>query len=563
VAIKIPFLADVTKFLAGTKDLEEALGDVVDSLDDVTEAGDDVDTKVASSLDDVAKAADDASRKVDDLATDLDGVSKVDTGTVESELKEIGTAADTAAEKLDTSFKTAFDTLKREGKTATDKAQKDLKDTGDTGVNTMREFKDEAKSNLSETVSSFDGSASSAVDAIQGTLGGLVAALGPAGVVGVAAAGVGIGMARSLFAKSQEAAEEFRERVLSIFEELRSSGGDISPEFKADALAEIVSDAERLQEVFGSKNLADFQTLLKDTGLSAGELRTYFSGLTGDAGDLATAQSLLGHELETLQALMLDPTASLTEQANTRARIEAISTLKGALDDQGNAFSDARTKQQLLNDLMPESTDATEDQAEATKKAAEALADENEKLRENADLKGDAVISELDMLDAIDDVTKARKDNGKSLDTNTTKGRDNIRAVKDGVDAINEFGDAQISAGKDTDTVNRKLKTQEDALVNKVAKAFGITKKQAHDYIRELGGIPRRKDTDVKVDDNNTIQKTKNRIAGIKGKEVPLTVRPDMPSEAQMQRTINAYYSGLSIKVPVELDRYKSGKAVP
>jgi hypothetical protein len=562
VAIKIPFIADITSFLGGTKKLEAALDDVVDSLDDITDAGSDVDSKVGSSLEDVGKSADDAARKVEDLGSDLKDVSKVDTSGVEAEVKEIGSAADTAAEKLETSFSSAFDTLKREGRTATDKSKKDLKDTGETGVNTMREFKDEAKQNLSETISSFNGSASSAVDAIQGTLGGLVAALGPAGLVGVAAAGVGIGLARSLFEKSQEAAEDFRERVLSIFEELRAGGGDISPEFKSDALAEIISDAERLQEVFGSKNLSEFQGLLKDTGLSAGQLQTYFNGLTGGAGDLAAAQRLLGAELDDLRAQMLDPTASLAEQANTRAQIEGIGALRGALDDQGNAFSDARAKHQLLNELMPETTDNTKEQAEATKKAADALKAENDALIENADLKGAAVTTELDMLDAIEDVTKARKDNGKSLDKNTEQGRDNLRAVKTGIDAINDYGDAQIATGKTTDTVNGKLKTQEDALVNKVARAFGISRAKARDYIATLGGIPRRKDTDVDVSDKGSAQATQNRIKGIKGHEVELTVRPDMPTEAEMQRTINAYYSGLSIKVPVALDKYRSGKSV-
>jgi hypothetical protein len=560
VAIKIPFVAETREFLRGTGDIEAALEDVADALDDITTAGGDVDSKVGASLEDVAKAADDAAGKVDTVAESLDTVAKADTSGVESEVEAIGKQADTSAEKLETSFSTAFNKLRTESKTATDKAQRDLKDTGDSGVNTMHEFRDEAKANVAETVSSFNGSASSAVDAIQGTLGGLVSALGPAGMVGVAAAGIGIGIARNLFEKSTEAAEKFQERVTEIFEELRESGGDISPEFSIDNLADIISDAERLQEVFGSSNLSDFQQMLDDTALSAGDLQTYFAGLTGDADDLSAAQDLLTEQLAELQKRMLDPSASLADQTNTRKQIEAVSTLRGALDDQGTAFADARAKQELLNKLMPETTENTKDHAEAVAKSAEAIAEENKRLGENADLKGDAITTELDMLDALDDVTKARKDNGDSLSNNTKAGRDNIRAVAAAIEKINDFGDAQIDAGKDTDKVNRKLKEQEDTLVKKVAKAFGITDEKARAYIETLGGIPKKKDTDVNVSDGGTAKDTKDKIAGIKGKSVTVSIRPDLPSEAEVQAKINREWNSLSVPLHPNYVKARSGK---
>src|SRR6187455_1075841 len=122
------------------------------------------------------------------------------------------------------------------------------------------------------------------------------------------------------------------------------------------------------------------------------------------------------------------------------------------------------------------------------------------------------------MLDALDDVTAARKTNGESLETNTKAGRENTRAVVAAIKKINDFGDAQIDAGKDTGKTNTKLKDQEDALVRKVAKAFGITDKAARDYIKTLGGIPKKKETDVKVSDGGTAKATKDKIDGIKGK---------------------------------------------
>ena len=315
MAIRIPFVAEVREFLAGTKDLEDSLDDVADSLDDISTAGADIDAKVGG------------------------------------DLKDVAATADASADKISKSFKTAFHEVEAAGRTSSRKVRTEVDDVGHKGSETLREFSQEAKQNVAETVSSFNGSASSAVDAIQGTFGGLVAALGPAGLVGAAAIGVGIGLARNLFGKSQEAAEEFRQRVLSIFEELRANA-DITPEFKSDTLAGIISDAKELQKAFDVGNVDEFNDLLQQTGLSTRSLQTYFAGLTGDAGELADAQQLLTGNLIILRGQLLDPSASLAQQAHARQQIEAIGVLNAALADQGNAYGDARAQQDLLNRFM-------------------------------------------------------------------------------------------------------------------------------------------------------------------------------------------------------------------
>jgi hypothetical protein len=505
VAIKIPFLADVTAFLSGTKEVTESLEDVADSLDDISTAGADVDVKVGGDLQDVARAADDS------------------------------------AEKISRSFKEAFKDVEAAGRTSSKKVKADVDDVGVKGSATLREFSAEAKANVSETVSSFDGSASSAVDAVQGTFGGLVSALGPAGVVGAAVVGVGIGLARNMFGKSQEAAEAFRGRVLEIFEELRTSAGDISPEFKSDALAGILSDAKQLREAFDVESIEDFKGVLDATGLSVGQLQTYFSGLTGDAGELTSAQILLEQQVLALSDALLDPTASLAQQTQLREQITAIGTLKNALADQGNAYGDARAKADLLNQLMPEVTESAKGEAQAHQDNADALVSENEQMRIAAGLKGDAISSELDMRDALDNVTKARKDNGESLSKNTHAGRENLRAIKDAMEGIEDYGDALVDNGAKSSTATKKMKEQEDVLVNKVAKAFGISEAKAKEYIETLGGIPPAKDTKVKVTDEGTAKATQNKIDGIEGKRVDLIVGADM---SNVDRQIRNYMNG-------------------
>jgi hypothetical protein len=551
MAIKIPFVADVKDFLRGTGDLEEALGDVIDALDDVTTAGGDVDSKVGSSLDDVAAAADDAAGKVDTVAESLDAVAKADTSGVETEIEAIGKQADTTAEKVETSFSTAFDKLRTESKTATDKTKVNLRTVGDEGSSTLREFNAEAKQNVAETVSSFDGSASSAVEAVQGTFGGLVSALGPAGVVGAAFAGVGIGMARSLFAKAQERADALAEAVAEMagqFIELGKSA--LGVEQVNETLKELATTAADVKFWRDDKSVTELDKLRETADKAKISWRDFARGVAGDSTSLQTSYDQVIGKLK------------FWAEASDESRLANLYEVQ--------ALEDARDKLVEMDGTLDAATvtagsyaDATADGSAATKDSAKALKDENEKLIENADLKGEAVTTELDMLDAIDAVSKARKDNGKSLEKNTIQGRDNLRAIKDGIDGINDFGDAQIAAGKDTGKVNTKLKEQEDALVKKVAKAFKITDEEARGYITTLGGIPKRKETDVKVSDGGTAKDTKGKIDGIKGKTVTVSVRPDLPSEAEVQARINREWNSLSIPVQPNYVKARSGKPVP
>ena len=524
--IKIPFVADVTDFLRGTRSVTDSLDDVADSLDDISTAGGDVDSQVGGDLDAVADAAEDS------------------------------------ADRIRRSFRDAFDDVEAAGRTSTQRVSADVDDVGDSGSQTLREFNDEAKANVAETVTSFDGSASSAVDAIQGTFGGLVSALGPAGMVGAAAIGVGIGLARNLFSKSQEAAEEFKARVLTIFDELRESG-DISPEFKMDTLAGIISDAEELKRAFDVDNIDDFKAVLEQTGMSSRQLQTYFSGLTGDAGELADAQTLLTQEMRFLQSAMNDPSATLSQQGQVRQQITAISTLQTALRDQGNAYGDARAKQELLNDLMPKTADATDDNTDATDDNTVALVDNNEQLRIAAGLRADAVTSELDMRDALDAVGQARKDNGTSLSRNTAAGRDNLRSVQDAMKGIQQYGDALVDSGASSDVATRKMKTQEDVLVKQVAKAFGITEEKAAHFVATLGGIPPAKKTKVTVTDDGTAKTTKDAVdKAAADQTATVKVSPDM---AGVDKDLNDWFSRHTYKVNVEPKptQAKLGKPVP
>jgi len=507
VGIKIPFAADTSDFLRGTDDLGKALDDVADSLDDLSKAGSDVDEKVGG------------------------------------DLEAVGLAADAAAEKVEQSFKSAFDAVAAQGRTSTSKVKADVDDVGSRGSATLQEFSAEAKANVAETVSSFDGSASSAVDAIQGTFGGLVSALGPAGVVGVAAAGLGIGMAKSLFAKSAEAAEALREQISGIFDELRSNEGVLTKAFQADQIADLIDDTERIKDIFG----VDLPTAAKVFG---DDFDTMLQGLTGGSEDAAAASDLLQKRW---QEAVDSGQTYVDEGGNVILANQDMAKSYGgllvALKDQGAAVEGGTTAYQIY-------ADATKGMTEATEDSTEAVEDETRALEENRGLKVDAAAATLDMKDAIDDATQAIKDNGTSLSDNTRKGRDNRRNIIEAIEAINGWGQAQVDAGADVDSVNRRMKEQRDALVETLVK-LGLNRTAVEKYIDKLGGIPAKKKTDVEVTDNGSIASTQRDIDNIKSSGVPVPVEPDMRG---FDASVRKYLNGKSYHVQIAP---RTGKSVP
>lgn len=545
MAIKVPFVAEVSSFIKGTADMVRSLGNVSDSLDEV--ANTDVDV---SGIEELGEAADAAGLKVTGLGEELDTLNRADTSGLESELKEIGAAGDAAAEKLEHSFKSAFDVLQAEGRTASRKTKADVKDVGDEGSRTMQEFSQEAKANVSETVSSFDGSASSAVDAIQGTFGGLVSALGPAGVVGVAAAGIGIGFAKSLFGKAQEEAEALREQVSSLFQEMAANKGVISDAFKADAIRDLIDDAEKLKDAFGTDDLDKINASFKELNLSAEDQRVIFAGLVGDATDMAAAQAVVNEEQAKWFEILNNPQASATQRADARQRIEFLSQIETQYRTQSGVIEDAASKQDLYSDSVRAGTEATDD-------SNESLKSKNETLRENADLTNEAVTSELDLLDALDGVTKAGKENGKSLNKNTEAGRDNLRAIDEARKGIIEYGDAMTDSGKSSAATTKEMDKQERVLISKVMRAFGLTEKEARSYVKTLGGIPPAKETKVHVDDKGSAKKTQERIDNIKSSGVPVPIEPDM---SHFNSSVTKYLNGQKYYVTVYA---RTGKAAP
>lgn len=243
--IRIPFVSDVTGFLRGTSDVEQALDDVVDSLDDVSReaqrAGEDAGRELADGVEngldrvvqDALRAGEEAGQRLadgikagrpgDELAREFDESMR----KIEADVKAAADQIDTSTEQMEASFRDAFDRVKKDAGDAGKKVGDDTSDGFDRAKEGASEFRDEANSTAREAAASFDGSAESVADAFQEVAANAFAGFGPAGAAAGLAAAAGIGFAINAIQGGQEEAEEFREKISDItasLVELRSSG---------------------------------------------------------------------------------------------------------------------------------------------------------------------------------------------------------------------------------------------------------------------------------------------------------------------------------------------------
>jgi hypothetical protein len=211
--IKIPFLADVTKFLGANKNVVDGLEDVVDALDDVGTTGRETGRTVEDAMGDASREARDWGTATERASLDSERSVRRLTDAVERSTRE--------ARSLEDGARDAFREIKSRAKDAGDAVDDETRVSFRRAGDTVDEFKDEARSNFSEVASSFTGEMDSAADLVQGTLGGLAGGLaGPLGLA-VGAVGAVFGV---MYAESQKNAELIEQRTSDMYDDMRESG---------------------------------------------------------------------------------------------------------------------------------------------------------------------------------------------------------------------------------------------------------------------------------------------------------------------------------------------------
>jgi hypothetical protein len=543
MAIKVPFIAEVGSFIKGTTDMVRSLLDVSDSLDEIGRTDVDV-----SGIEELGTSADAAGLKVSGLGEELDSLNRVDTTGVESELKEIGTAGDAAAEKVEQSFSAAFKSLKADGQTATQAAKADLDGVSKHGSRAADEFKQEAKQNVAESLSSFQGDASSAVDAVQSTFGGLASALGPAGIIGVSVAAAGIGMARGLFAKSKQEAEDLRELVGNIFDELRSNSGVLGDSFQSTQIADLLRDGEEFKKTFGT----DIPSAMRSFGSG---FSTVMQGLTGDSQDVVAAQNAVADSIAAAEAQFGTYVDDLGNVRLGNADLEAtFGKVSIALQKQGVAVGLGVTTNQAYTEATKGMTTETGKSTTATDKDTAAKKAAKRSIQDLAAATLAASNTAIGYEQALDDATKAAKENGKTHDLNTQKGRDNVRALNSQAAALLALAQSHDEDGQHTKDYNKIIDQNRQEFID-VARQMGYTQTQAETLANKYGLIPKKVKTNVT--DEGSAKRVQERIDNIKSSGVPVPISPDMSGfDASVSRYLNGkkYYVTLYAR---------PGKAVP
>lgn len=471
--IEIDFIADVAPFVRETAKVEKSLEETADSLDDLAKESERAADRSGEAL---ADAFDDAAK---DSKKDLDKVADAADDTAKD--------VDGAAEKMERSFGDAFDEAGRKAKTTGDGISADTRRSFRDAGDASQTFRDEAKQNLSETVSSFRGDAEDIPQIFQDVFGGVVSDLGPAGVVGGALAAAGIGIAVALFQQGKEEANELKEKVIDVAEELRSVDGDMRALDWGSLFAEFgreIADAASWFEPWQKENISNFEQLKEaadNAGIAYADL---FQGMAGDADQAQASIAALDEQIDDQQQVVDGLTNSVAAYGGelTRSNGEEIAKLVN--------LRDLKEKLEAAVDSTNDAVEMEELMEAATKGSAAALEEKNEKLREQADLTADAVASELDYLDAIAESTTTLKENSEDgFSKNTAAGRDNQRALIDIADATKEYAQSVLDQSGNQQVANdiiaegrQKVLESSDALA-----AAGI---DAEDFADALGLIP-------------------------------------------------------------------------
>ena len=327
-SIKISSDLDARDFLAGTKDMEQALDDVSKDLKDTSKDSDKAVDEMEKDFSRAAKAAKDAGNDIGR------GVKK---GTVQAE-------------------------------TATDV------------------YKKEAIANVSEVTSSFTGSWESAADAVQGTLGGVVADLGPTGAALGAAGAVGVGLLTAALVKMEEDAKKAQERISELGLEMIEAGsnGEIPLETIAENLQEIITNSEDAAKKFqditraskflntsveqtalayaGNKEALEGQLDVLDELIEAGEEETKLMSENASrfgTTSVAKVESLKTQQAELQKIQKETEAAAAIEQAwldsggaEIQAKAAAIETIDAAYDNAASSILNFKDQETGILDVQ-------------------------------------------------------------------------------------------------------------------------------------------------------------------------------------------------------------------
>lgn len=531
MAIKIPFLSDVTDFIRGTDNIADALDEVSDSLDDLskdsTKAADKAGDNLGDGFKDGAKTA---GKALDGVGDDLDGVAKT-------------------AKGLDDKVSSAFDSIAADAKKAGKKVETEFKAGTEAASEGMEQMSGDAQSNATEVAASFDGSADSLVEGFQGAAAEMFSGFGPAGAAAGLAVAAGIGAAMTAMDELKEKNDAATEAVGSLGAEIVDAGGALDAADIEGKLTGIFdAGSEDNKWTFWNDESETQLAMLKDgLGDANDELARFtIKGLAGSIPDGIKALEGLTKEIEANAAEIKkhqeqdERGVTLTDQVGQalQERNKKLEETKAALEDATGASEEASSQAEYYTKVMGESQAAAEAETEALLAKADAM-----------DIAtGRAMSADQAQLRYIESLTQSTTDiatNGRTTDINTEAGRANRQTLLDLAGSANSLRDAQIEQGASTADVTAETERARASFVA-AAEQAGFGADEAKRLADQYGLIPENVDTKVQA---HNVQETKDAIDGVAApRTVPVNLTPD---GSEIERFIEGM-NGKTIRVAVQ-----------
>lgn len=554
--IKIPFLADVSGFVRSTDKMSAALDDVSDDLaklgrDDSAE-GLERDLKGAGKAAD--KLGDEAKKAGRDTERALD-------------------AAGDEAKSMERKVKDAFQGIDRDSKKVSQSMPKDMEKASRETGESIKTIGDEARSNLSETVSSFRGDAEDLGQIVQDIAGGVVADLGPAGMIAGTAMAAGIGIAIAQLQAGAEANDEMRDKAIAMAGAIVEAGGKIED---VD-IGAIISEWGR-QTI--DDNWVTFWTNEASTKFQETAKWAREAGV-----DIKAALKAGGGSAQDSERFIK---ATERAWAELNQRVDEANALQGKGTAEQNAASAAAIKQRdALQQLRKQAQDnidtsknaveiaglesaALEGTEEAAQRAADAIKEKADATKESAGAAMDLTTAENEYVTTLAQMTKDIAANGKSMDINTEAGRANRESLVDLAQSAISVRDAQIKAGTATETVTSTVQKAREAFIQqaeaaglsesaagKLADTYGLIPKDVKTLVKAEGteeakakidSIPEEKDAKVKTTEEGS-DAAQAKVDAVHGKDVKVTTG-EQGTAGQTQAAIDAI-QGKDVRVGV------------
>lgn len=532
--ISIDFAADTRQVIAETDNMAAAFAEVATSLDDLGRDADKSGSKVESSIKDAAKSVD----KLEEALEDGGDAAKDMDKTISRAFESMETEAKAAAKGTRSAVQDALQDIEQEARSTGTAVESSLGRGFEGASDGVQELGEEAAGEAREMASSFDGSAESVAEMFQSLAANAFAGFGPAGAAAGLAAAVGLGMAMAKLQETAEANTEAKQSMADLGREIYATGGVMDD---ADLAGKIADIAFSLAEEDTWKKMGDnaetYVGMVKESmdGLEPSAARDAFQGLAGDLDAASRAQEALADANRDGKAALEDHIVSVDNYGTViydkegQAILESIKNredLAAKIEETSGVQADATGEVDYYTQIMGQSTEATEAQAEALEEARSKVQELADAQAEAAGANMGAEEAALNYAETLAQLSQDVAANGQTLDMNTEAGRANRQSLVDLADSSNSVVEALVNQGGSTEAVTaRSWELHESFIQTAIAAGMGRTEAealaasyglvpgnvatmvQAHgteEAKAAVESIPEAKDTDVTVSETGT-----------------------------------------------------------